>query len=209
MSDIPTIFVVDDDDAARDSLEALLVSIGHTVKSFASGNAFLDALEPDWSGCIILDVRMPGLSGPQVQEKLLERKNFLPVIIVTGHGDLPMAVKAMKAGALDFIEKPFNEDVIMEGIAKALAHNSAERQRVDEVGQTLARIEALTPREREVMLQVALGHPNKIVAYELGISARTVEIHRARVIEKLKVRNLSELVRLVLQAGLLPEETVG
>mgnify|MGYP003631090527 CR=1 FL=1 len=207
MRNSPKVYVVDDDDAARDSLEALLTSFGHSVVAFASGNEFVEAVDESWTGCIILDVRMPGLSGPQVQQILRDRDNSLPVIIVTGHGDLPMAVKAMKAGALDFIEKPFDETIIMDGVTKAMAHNSLERQRSDGCTQTRQRIDALTPREREVMLQVALGHPNKVVAWELGISARTVEIHRARVVEKLQVRNLSELVRLVLQAGLLPEDT--
>jgi two-component system response regulator FixJ len=209
MAKPPKIYVVDDDDAARDSLEVLLSSFGHPVVSFASGNAFLEAVDPSWTGCIVLDVRMPGLNGPQVQEILADRGNLLPVIIVTGHGDLPMAVKAMKAGALDFIEKPFDEAVIMDSIDKALRHDSVERQRIDDTLQSRQRIDALTPREREVMLQVALGHPNKVVAWEMGISARTVEIHRARVIEKLQVRNLSELVRLVMHAGLLPEEADG
>ena len=207
MRNSPRVYVVDDDDAARESLEALLTSFGHSVVAFASGNEFVEAVDESWTGCIILDVRMPGLSGPQVQEILTDRDNSLPVIIVTGHGDLPMAVKAMKAGALDFIEKPFDETIIMDGVTKAMAHNSLERQRSDDCTQTRQRIDALTPREREVMLQVALGHPNKVVAWEMGISARTVEIHRARVVEKLQVRNLSELVRLVLQAGLLPEDT--
>lgn len=205
MSDRSTVYIVDDDDAARDSLAALLLASGHQVLSFESGDAFLGALEADWHGCIILDVRMPGLSGPQVQAELEARKNVLLVIIVTGHGDLPMVVKAMKAGARDFIEKPFDDESILSSIEAALNEDARTREQQKVQGELLARIEQLTPREREVMIQVALGNPNKVVAYELGISPRTVEIHRARVIEKLGVRNLSELVRLALQADLLPE----
>jgi len=205
MSKALTIHIVDDDDAARDSLSALLSVHGHPLRCFSSGQDFLDALEPGWKGCLILDVRMPGLSGPQVQEKLADREHNLPVIIVTGHGDLPIAVKAMKAGAIDFIEKPYDEDVMLESIQNALALSEEKDIEQGAAEDLSSRVDQLTPREREVMVQVAMGHPNKVVAYELGISPRTVEIHRARVVEKMNARNLSHLVRLAIQANLIPE----
>ncbi len=206
MTSVSQVYVVDDDEGARESLAALLGSTGHEVKAFPSGVEFLEALEPDWPGCVILDVRMPVLSGLQVQEKLVERKCKLPVIIVTGHGDLPIAVKAMKAGAIDFIEKPFEEEVILESIKNALAIGERVHEENTIEADLKRRIEQLTPREHEVLVQVAMGHPNKVVAYELGISPRTVEIHRARVIEKMNARNLSHLVRLAIRAGLLPDD---
>jgi len=198
------VYIVDDDDAVRDSMTALLGANGLKTLSFASGDIFLDQLEQSWQGCVVLDVRMPGLSGPQVQQALNERKHNLPAIIVTGHGDLPLAVKAMKAGAFDFIEKPFEAPVILEAIDKALALNARINDDKEEEEALDQRISSLTPREREVLVQVAMGNPNKIIAYELAISARTVEIHRARVMEKMGARNLSQLVRLALRAGLLP-----
>lgn len=206
MTSPQTIHIVDDDEGARDSLGALLGSTGHAVKTFASGVEFLEALEPNWQGCVILDVRMPVLSGLQVQEKLTEKQCKLPVIIVTGHGDLPIAVKAMKAGAIDFIEKPFEEAVILESIKHALALGERSSEEDAAAADLNHRIAQLTPRELEVLVQVAMGHPNKVVAYELGISPRTVEIHRARVIEKMNARSLSHLVRLAIRANLLPDE---
>jgi len=206
MSSAPTpvtVHVVDDDAAARDSLEALLISAGHQVRTHVSGDAFLTAYQPDWVGCAILDVRMPGRSGLEVQHALRAQDALLPVIIVAGHGDLPMAVRAMQAGALDFLEKPYDEARLFESVDLALkaGQESADRRQV--IRQLQARYDQLTPREREVMVQVALGHPNKVVAHKLGISARTVEIHRARVIEKMQARSLSHLVRMALQMTLL------
>lgn len=206
MDNNQTIYVVDDDDGVRESLSALLGSLGLNTQTYSSGVEFLDTLEPAWQGCLILDVRMPGLSGPQVQEVLAERKHNLPVIIVTGHGDLPMAVKAMKAGAIDFIEKPFEEMLLLESINRALAISEQSHSAEMATTDLNTRIEHLTPREREVLVQVAMGHPNKVIAHELDISPRTVEIHRARVIEKMNARNLSQLVRFTIRAGLLPAD---
>lgn len=203
MTGIPTVFVLDDDDAVRDALAALLASNGHAVKSYGSGEAFLADLRADFTGCVVLDVRMPGLSGLELQERLAEMQVRLPVIIVTGHGDLPMAVRAMKAGAVDFIEKPYREEAILESVREALSRGVKLQADAAAAEQLRENIERLTPREREVLEQVALGRPNKVVAYELGISARTVEIHRARVIEKLQARNLAHLVRLAIAAGIV------
>jgi len=202
---VTTVYVVDDDAAARDSLEALLLSAGHDVETFDSGEAFLEAYDPSWVGCAVLDVRMPGLSGLQVQEELSRRETALPVIIVTGHGDLPMAVRAMQAGALDFIEKPYDEERLFESVELALLTSKQEADRLHAVAELKERFDNLTPREREVLVEVAFGHPNKVVAHKLGISARTVEIHRARVVEKMQARSLSHLVRMAMQLDLLTD----
>ena len=205
--DDQTIFVVDDDEAVRDSLGALLESAGFEVETFSSGADFLDRLDPKRGGCIVLDVRMPGLSGLEIQEKLTEKRITLPVIIITGHGDVPIAVQAIKAGAIDFIEKPFGDDVILESVGRALERGRRNKRDASSAVEIEARMARLTPREREVLGQLVIGNPNKIIAYELGISPRTVEIHRARVIEKMEARSLSHLVRLAITAGVVPEES--
>ena len=205
--DDQTIFVVDDDEAVRDSLGALLESAGFEVETFSSGADFLDRLDPKRGGCIVLDVRMPGLSGLEIQEKLTEKRITLPVIIITGHGDVPIAVQAIKAGAMDFIEKPFGDDIILESVGRALEQGRRNKRDASSAVEIEARMARLTPREREVLGQLVIGNPNKIIAYELGISPRTVEIHRARVIEKMEARSLSHLVRLAITAGVVPEES--
>ena len=205
--DDQTIFVVDDDEAVRDSLGALLESAGFEVETFSSGADFLDRLDPKRGGCIVLDVRMPGLSGLEIQEKLTEKRITLPVIIITGHGDVPIAVQAIKAGAMDFIEKPFGDDIILESVGRALERGRRNKRDASSAVEIEARMARLTPREREVLGQLVIGNPNKIIAYELGISPRTVEIHRARVIEKMEARSLSHLVRLAITAGVVPEES--
>lgn len=206
MPDGQTVFIVDDDDAVRASLAVLLETAGYKVEQFDSGTAFLEALSAAQTGCLVLDVRMPGLSGLEVQEKLAERKATLPVIIMTGHGDLPMAVKAMKAGAADFIEKPFKAGEITESVRLALnksAEYRHEAAQAEEIGKRLAR---LTAREREVLEELVIGNLNKVIAYNLDISPRTVEIHRARTMEKMQARNLAHLVRLAITAGVVPED---
>ncbi len=206
-SDRSTVFVLDDDEAVRDSLRALLESAGLEVELFESGQDFLDDLDPASTGCLILDVRMPGLSGLEIQQKLTERRNSLPVIIITGHGDIPMAVKAMSAGAVDFIEKPFADDTLLKSVKRALSQPKKNLVDPESAGDLERRLGRLTPREREVLGQLVIGNPNKVIAHELGISPRTIEIHRARVIEKMNARNLSHLVRLAIVAGVLPDES--
>ncbi len=203
MNDTPTVFVLDDDDAVRDSLGTLLESSDLPVKTYASADSFLEALGSDAVGCVVSDVRMPGLSGLELQERLTEMKIPLPVIIVTGHGDLPMAVKAMKAGAVDFIEKPIDDELILRSVREALSRGVKMHADAAAADAARANIERLTARERQVLEKVALGHPNKVIAYDLDISPRTVEIHRARVIEKLAARNLSHLVRMAIAAGVI------
>lgn len=203
MSGTPTVFVLDDDNAVRDALGALFESFGLSVRTYESAESFLRDLSGDFFGCIVLDVRMPGLSGLELQEQLAAMNITLPVIIVTGHGDLPMAVKAMRAGAVDFIEKPFDDDVILRSVQEALSRGSKLRAESASGEAVKVNLKRLTARELEVLEQVALGHPNKVIAYNLGISSRTVEIHRARVVEKLQARNLAHLVRMAIAAGII------
>lgn len=200
MSD-QTVYIVDDDDAVRDSLAILLGISGFNIAQFDSGNAFLDAVETTQNGCLVLDVRMPGLSGLDVQEKLTERGIAMPVIIMTGHGDLAMAVKAMKAGALDFIEKPFDADEITESVRAALVKSAENWQTTNQADEIRQRLTRLTDRERQVLDEMVVGNLSKIIAYNLDISPRTVEIHRARVMEKMQARNVVHLVRLAIAAG--------
>jgi FixJ family two-component response regulator len=200
----PTVFVIDDEPAIRDSLAMLLRSVGLASRTYPSAPAFLEALDGNAVGCAIADVRMPGMSGLELQETLRARAVRLPVIIITGHGDIAMAVRAMKAGAADFIEKPFNEQVLLDAVHRALAQSRAD---APAPGANRAEIEAraatLTPREREVMLLIAEGRPNKVVATRLGLSTRTVEVHRAKVMEKMNARSLAELVRMAIACDLI------
>ena len=203
-----TIFIVDDDDAVRDSLTALFETAGFLVEGYATGKAFLDAHRSDRKGCILLDVRMPDMSGLEVQQRLvgLDTKE-LGVIIVTGHGDIPMAVRAIKAGAADFIEKPFDDRAIMDSVRQVLSQGATTQASPGLVEEEAARISLLTPRERDVLEQLVIGRPNKLIGYELGISPRTVEIHRSRVMQKMSAKSLSHLVRIALAAGIDPEST--
>jgi FixJ family two-component response regulator len=196
----PTVFVVDDDHAVGDSIRLLLKSIGLRSEVFLSAAEFLEAYDPDRAGCLVLDVRMPGMSGLDLQAHLQEKGSTLPIIFVTAHGDVPMAVSAVKSGATDFIQKPFRDQELLDKIQEALDTDRwvrAERVGVDEIN---SRLTALTPREKEVMDLVVEGMANKNIARTLGISQRTVEIHRAHVMEKMKVRSVSKLVQAVLKA---------
>ena len=192
--------VVDDDDAVRDSLGALLEAAGYDVDTYESGRAFLNALPRALPACALVDVRMPEMDGLELQRRLADAAPQLPVIIITGHGDIAMAVKAIKAGAVDFIEKPFSDRTILDGIAQALTLReetlSREARRLD----IARRLDRLTAREHEVFERLARGSSNKVIARELGISPRTVEVHRARVMEKLQAPSLSHLVRMAMIA---------
>jgi two-component system response regulator FixJ len=194
------VYVVDDDDAVRDSLTMLLEAAGLRVEAFATGAEVLVRCRDERPDCVITDVRMPGMDGLQLQQRLAQLHAQLPVIVITGHGDVPLAVRAMKAGAVDFIEKPFSDEVILASIeAAARGRRGAGSGAI--AGEFADRLARLTARERDVFHQLIVGHPNKVVAFNLGISARTVEIHRARVMEKLEVRSLPELVRQAIEAG--------
>jgi FixJ family two-component response regulator len=201
MADGQCVFVVDDDEALRDSLTWLLEANGWRVLAFESGESFLETYRGDMAGCLVLDVRMPGMSGLELHERLQALGCALPIIFVTGHGDVPMAVAALKKGAADFIEKPFNNEEILHLIEQCLAvdrdRSGQRRLRADLV----RRLASLTPREREVMDLIAVGRLNKQIADDLGISIKTVEVHRSRVMDKMEVRTIAELVQCVMQAS--------
>jgi len=197
----PTVFVVDDDAAVRDALKFLLRSVGHAAEAFASATDFLDAYRDDRPGCLVLDIRMPGMSGLELQEQLVQRRSILPIIFITGHGDVPMAVEAMQAGAMDFIQKPFRDQDLLDRINQALEKDVKNREALGELNLIRERLASLTPREREVMDMVVHGKANKVIAGDLSLSQRTVEIHRARVMEKMQASSLAHLVRMVLEVG--------
>jgi two-component system, LuxR family, response regulator FixJ len=194
----PTVYIVDDDDAIRSALRLLLKSVGLAATTVPSAQEFLATYDPQQPGCLILDVRMPGMSGLELQQQLNLRGAIIPVIFITGHGDVPMAVEAMQQGAFDFLQKPFRDQDLIERIQRALAKDQTGRAELQERARIKERLESLTAREREVLELVTSGKPNKIMAADLGVSQRTVEIHRARVMEKMGASSLAQLVRMVL-----------
>ncbi|MCB1960990.1 MAG: response regulator transcription factor [Rhodocyclaceae bacterium] len=193
-----TVYIVDDDDALRDSLVWLLESNAHRVEQFASAEAFLAAFHGDMAGCVVLDVRMPGMSGLELYERLRERHARMPVVFITGHGDVQMAVSMLKKGAVDFIEKPFSDRDMLKLIDQCLATERENRERLRQDAAVQRRLEQLTSRETEVLELIIAGRLNKQIADDLGISIKTVEVHRARVMEKMEVRSLAELVQSVM-----------
>ncbi|AHI32078.1 MULTISPECIES: response regulator FixJ [Marinobacter] len=193
-----TVYVVEDDEAVRDSLELLLKSDGKPVKTYDNANAFLKDYSEKMAGCIVLDIRMPGMDGMELQKKLNEKHSILPIIFVTGHGDVPMAVDAMKEGAVDFIQKPYREEALLQKIEAALEQDKEQRKTLGEKQEILRRVKSLTPREHEIMDRMIAGQANKVIAIELEISQRTVEIHRSRVMHKMGTHSLAHLVRMVL-----------
>lgn len=203
MTDAPIVYVVDDDDAMRHSLEWLLKPLGLEVQAFASAAAFLQGYDKTRIACLVSDVRMPGMSGLELHEELSRSGSPMPVIIITGHGDVPMAVRAMRTGALDFIEKPLNNQILIERINEALRLSRERREKADQIGPILARLGALTAREREVAQLVAAGKQNKMIAHELGISLKTVEIHRHNAMEKMGASTGADLARMLTLAGVI------
>lgn len=208
MSDTAEVFVVDDDEPVRDAIGMLLETVGLPFRTFASGQEFLDALGPEMAGCLVLDIRMPGVSGLDVQQRLLELDVALPIIFITGHGDVPMAVEAMRRGAVDFIRKPFREQELLSRINEALQLGEENRERLADLEEARARVALLTPRETEIFHRVAEGEANKVIAIELGISERTVEIHRSQAMRKTQSRTLADLVRLKLLVDSVETPTV-
>jgi two-component system, LuxR family, response regulator FixJ len=194
----PTVFIVDDDEAVRNSLRLLLKSVGLAAVALPTAQEFLSKYDPKQPGCLILDVRMPGMSGLELQEQLNVRGAMIPVIFITGHGDIPMAVEAMQQGAFDFLQKPFRDQDLIDRIQRALTKDQTNRAELKEKSGVHERLQTLTPREREVLTLVTTGKPNKIMAADLGVSQRTVEIHRARVMEKMHASSLAQLVRMVM-----------
>ncbi len=192
----PTVFVVDDDEPVRDAIAMLLDTVDLPCETFASAQDFLDTYDASRTGCLVLDIRMPGMSGLELHEHLLELQAPVPIVFITGHGDIPMAVEAMKRGALDFIRKPFRDQELLDRIQEALSVDEAQRAEYAGLEQVRAKVASLTPREKEVFLRVADGQANKVVAIDLGISERTVEIHRSQVMQKTGARTLADLVRM-------------
>lgn len=195
--------VVDDDPGVRESLEALLDSAGFEAEAYGSAKAFIERFDPAGVACILLDLRMPEMDGLTLLETLGAARRGVPVIMVTGHGDVPLAVRAMRAGAADFVEKPFEPDRLLESIAQAVAGGAPEPPARDAGAR--GRFDQLTPRETEVMRHMVIGHPNKVIAHNLGLSPRTVEIHRGRVMQKTGAESLSHLVRMAIKAGHDPD----
>ena len=195
-----TVFIVDDDAAIRFAMQALMDSVNLSHEIFASGDEFLEKMAGQRPGCLVLDIRMPGLGGLELQEELIKRGNTLPIIFITGHGDVPMAVEAMQKGAVDFIQKPFRDQELLDRIRDALATDEERREAQQHHAEVAGRLDRLTNREREVFDLVVTGKPNKVIAYELGVSQRTVEIHRARVMEKMQARSLADLVKMHMTA---------
>ena len=197
----PIIYLVDDDEAVRDALGMLLKSIGLEHETFASALDFLQSYDARRHSCLVADIRMPGLSGLELQQRLNERRSEIPIIFITGHGDVPMAVTAMKSGAVDFLQKPFRDQDLIDRIHKALDRDGERRKGRAEQDEIRARLTLLTPRETEVMQRVVRGQANKVIAMDLGVSQRTVELHRARVMKKLKLRSVAELVHAIDRIG--------
>lgn len=202
MADRRLIHIVDDEEAIRRSASFMLKTSGFDVETWPSGVAFLKGARGAAPGCVLLDVRMPEMDGLEVQQALMEHGIAMPVIVLTGHGDVSIAVRAMKAGAVDFLEKPFERDRLLDAIEAAFARLEDQAGRADRARDAVTAIAALTDREREVLDGLARGLPNKTIAYDLGISSRTVEVHRANVMSKLHVRSLSDALRIAFAAGL-------
>jgi two-component system response regulator FixJ len=199
----PVIYVIDDDDAVRQSIEFLLKTAGIAVRGFDSADAFIDVLPEISSGCVVTDVRMPGMTGIELLQRTREVKPDLPVIVITGHGDVPLAVEAMKLGAADFIEKPFDDDQLIAAVRGALNQGTDSAKRKAEVADVNAKLAALSNRERQVLEGLVAGKANKVIAFDLGISPRTVEIYRANLMTKMAANSLSDLVRMAMVAGML------
>ncbi len=195
-----TVFIVDDDEAVRDSLGLLLRSVGYRARCYAGARDFLKAFDPRDYGCLVLDIRMPGMTGLELQKHLAEIGCNIPIVFITGHGDIPMAVEAVRQGAVDFLQKPFQDQELVDRINDAMKLAAEQREGELERLEILDRIESLTAREKQVMGQVVLGKANKVIAGDLGVSQRTVEIHRARVMEKMQANSLAHLVRMVMVA---------
>ena len=202
----PMIYVVDDDPSMRKALERLLRSAGHDAKTFASALEFLDFNHPDAPGCLILDIKMPKLSGLELQERLAAKGISFPIVFITGHGTVPASVKAFKAGAMDFLQKPFKDSELLDAVSRGIEKHRRLKQEQNEIKELRARMEALTPRECEVLRLVVSGMLNKQVAFDLGTAEKTIKVHRARVMEKMDARSFADLVRFAEKLGIRSPE---
>ena len=201
---VQTVFIIDDDASIRRSLSRLLRSADYAVETFPSAEEFLHREHFDGVGCILLDVKMPGLSGMDLQEELSKADYHMPIIFITGHGNIPMSVRAMKKGAVDFLTKPFNDEQLLQAVRTAIGKDREAKVLYAEVGEIRRRIELLSPRENELLRYVITGMLNKEIALKLGIAEKTVKVHRGRIMEKLEVNSVAELVRLAEKAGIKP-----
>lgn len=199
MSDSEKVYIVDDDEAVRDAIGMLLETVDIPYVAYPDAPSFLEGLQPELVNCLVLDIRMPGMSGLELQEKLTAMQADIPIVFITGHGDIPMAVEAMRRGAVDFLRKPFRDQELLDRIQEALSRDAHNRDQAADLKSLQSRVAELTPREQEVFRRVASGQANKVVAIELGISERTVEIHRSNVMQKTSSRSLADLVRLLIK----------
>ena len=197
----PTVFIVDDDQEVREAISLLMRSVGLAAESFGSAQEYLGAFDPSRPGCLVLDVRMKGMSGLDLQQRLSSEPLHPPIVVITGHGDVPMAVRAVKSGAVDFIEKPFNDQVLLDAVHRAFEQDAERRGQASRLADIRERLQRLTPREREILDLVVAGRRNKVIAADLGITQSTVEAHRAKVMEKMEARSLSNLMRMMLLLG--------
>ena len=193
----PTVFIVDDDEAVRDSIQELVHSVGLNAEVYASAHQYLETFDPERPGCLVLDVRMAHMSGRALQAKLNEMHARIPIVFISGYGDIPMAVKAMKAGAVDFVQKPYHDQQLLDSINEALLRDAAAHHHAVDCDEFEARLRSLTDREREVMERAAQGLSSKAIAQQLGISSRTVEVHRGHLLDKLAIGSLAELIHLI------------
>jgi len=200
----PIVFIVDDDESIRKSLARLITSVGLKVETFSSANEFLKRDLYDGPACLVLDVRMPGLSGLDLQVELVKAQRTLSIVFISGHGNIPMSVQALKAGAVDFLEKPFEEQILLDAVHLGIQKDRVAKENLSELKEIQARVESLTPREREVFAFVVTGMLNKQIAFEMGISEKTIKVHRARVMQKMQAESLADLVRLAEKAGVKP-----
>ncbi|MCW8826076.1 MAG: response regulator transcription factor [Gammaproteobacteria bacterium] len=198
MSSESTVFIVDDDQEVRSAIQLLMESVGLNVETFASAQEYLDQFDQAQQGCLILDVRMAGMSGLELQARLAAEESHPPIVIITGHGDVQMAVKSIQAGAIDFLEKPFNDQALLDCVHRAMEQDASQRGEALKLADIRTRLERLTPREREVLELVIAGQRNKVIAIDLGVSQSTVEAHRAKVMEKMEAATLSDLMRMML-----------
>jgi RNA polymerase sigma factor (sigma-70 family) len=196
------VYVIDDDEAVRESVTDLLRSVGHDVQSFRSVQEFLDSPRPDTPGCLVLDVRLPGQSGIEFQRRLIRSDIHLPVIFISGHGDIPMSVRAVKSGAIEFLTKPLNQQELLDAVQTGLARDRVQREDAKVAAELHERLEQLTPREREILKLVVTGRPNKQIAAEVGLSEMTVKVHRSHMMQKMRARSLVDLVRMADKLGI-------